>query len=317
MVQERIKGGTGESQPPLFIRKQRKGARYISETAQKWLCFACAFFSVLTTFGIIIILLEETFQFFRIVSVKEFFTGTKWTPTFQPPQFGVLPLLNGTLVIALGAALIALPIGLLAAIYLSEFASFRVRKVLKPALEVLAGVPTVVYGYFGLTFVTPILRNIFPNVQVFNAASGAIVVGIMILPLVSSLCEDAIRAVPKSLREAAYGLGSTKFEVTSKIVVPAGLSGIAASFILAISRAVGETMAVTLAAGQTPKMSLNPAESIQTMTAYIVQVSQGDTPAGSVAYKSIFAVGFVLFIMTLAMNVYARRFVRKYRNEYK
>lgn len=266
-----------------------------------------------TTFGIVYVLVSESFAFFQKVSIGEFLTGTTWTPLFNPSSFGVLPLLCGTFLVAAGAALIALPLGLLAAVYLSEYASHGVRKTLKPVLEVLAGVPTVVYGYFGLMFVTPVLRHFFPDVQVFNAASGAIVVGIMVLPLVSSLCEDALNAVPVNLRDAAYSMGSTKYEVTTKVVVPAALSGISASFILALSRAVGETMAVTLAAGMTPKMTLNPAESIQTMTSYIVQVSQGDTPAGSIAYKTLFAVGMTLFLITLTMNLLAAKFVKKYR----
>lgn len=235
---------------------------------------------------------------------------------FTPARYGVLPLVCGTMLITVGAAIFALPVGLLAAIYLSEYATANVRRVLKPALELLAGVPTVVYGYFGIAFVTPLLRSLFPKVEVFNAASGAIVVGIMILPLVSSLCEDALRAVPKALREGGYGLGSTRLEVTTKIVVPGALSGIVAAFLLAISRAIGETMAVALAAGSTPKLTVNPGESIQTMTAYIVQVSQGDTPAGSIGYQTIFAVGLCLFAMTLGMNVLARRIVTRYRAVY-
>ncbi|MGI8924441.1 MAG: phosphate ABC transporter permease subunit PstC [Fimbriimonadales bacterium] len=286
------------------------------EAIQGWLCFACAAISVVTTVGIVYVLASESVAFFQRVSIIEFLTGTRWAPLFEPSSFGILPLLCGTFLVAAGAALFSLPLGLLAAVYLSEYASPRVRKTLKPTLEVLAGVPTVVYGFFGLTFVTPLLREVFPSVQVFNAASGAIVVGIMVLPLVSSLCEDALSAVPRSLRDAAYGLGSTKFEVSTKIVVPAALSGIMASFILAISRAVGETMAVTLAAGMTPKLTLNPAESIQTMTSYIVQVSQGDTPAGTIIYKTIFAVGMTLFLITLVMNLIARKLVARFRSAY-
>lgn len=279
------------------------------------LCFLAASVSILTTAGIIWVLFSETFGFFRHVSPVAFLTGTSWSPLLQPQSFGILPLLCGTFLIALGSGLFALPLGLLAAIYLSEYASPRVRGILKPALEVLAGIPTVVYGYFGVTLVTPALRAVFGenNIQVFNAASGAIVVGIMILPLVTSLCEDAISAVPRSLREGAYALGSTKLEVIVKVVVPAALSGIASAYILAISRAVGETMAVTLAAGQTPKMTLNFGESIQTMTAYIVQVSLGDTPSGTVVYQTIFAVGATLFLITFALNILANKLVRRYR----
>lgn len=274
--------------------------------------------SVVTTLGIIYVLSVETYRFFASpqVSVREFFTGLRWSPTFRDAHFGIAPLLAGTLQITLGSALIAVPLGLMSAIYMSEYASPRVRRIVKPSLEVLAGVPTVVYGYFGLQFVTPILRSVFPNVQVFNAASGAIVVGIMILPLVSSLCEDALTAVPRALREGAYAVGSTKLEVTTRIVVPAALSGIMAAFILAISRAVGETMAVTLAAGSTPKLTFNPAESIQTMTAYIVQISKGDTPAGSVAYYTIFAVGASLFVLTMLLNIAATRLIKRFRAVY-
>jgi len=286
------------------------------EAAVRVFCFACALISVLTTFGIIVVLLRESLLFFGKISPVEFFTGTRWAPLFEPSRFGILPLACGTFLIAVGAGLFALPIGLLSAIYLGEYASPRARNILKPILEVLAGIPTVVYGYFAVFFVTPLLQRFFPGVQVFNVASGAIVVGIMILPLVSSLCEDALSAVPRALREGAYALGSTKMEVSLKIVTPAALSGIMASFILALSRAIGETMAVTLAAGATPKLTLNPAESIQTMTAYIVQVSLGDTPAGTTEYQTIFAVGLTLFAITLLMNLLAEHLVRRYRNVY-
>lgn len=279
-------------------------------------CMACALLSIVTTFGIIFILVRESWHFFSLVSPVDYFTGTKWAPTFANPSYGVLPLLVGTLQITVGAGLIAIPLGLASAIYLSEYASPRTRSILKPFLELLAGVPTVVYGFFGLFFVTPLLRSFFPNVEVFNAASGAIVVGVMILPLVTSLCEDAISAVPKSLREAAYGLGATKFEVSVKVVVPAALSGIMASFILALSRAVGETMAVTLAAGGMPNLSFNPAEGVQTMTAYIVQISKGDTPAGTPAYYTLFAVGLTLFAITFVMNIFANKLVKRFRQVY-
>lgn len=282
-----------------------------------WLiCLLCALVSILTTFGILYVLVSESVHFFREVSIIDYLTGTKWSPLIKPYSFGVIPLLVGTLQITLGAAVIALPLGLLSSIFLSEYASPKVRKRLKPVLELLAGVPTVVYGYFALNFVTPALQGVFPSVKVFNAASGAIVVGIMILPLVSSLCEDALSAVPRSLRDGAYALGSTKLEVTMKIVVPAALSGVMAAFVLAISRAVGETMAVTLAAGQNPNLTFNPGESIQTMTAYIVQVSKGDTPAGTTTYYTIFAVGITLFIITSLLNMLAVRFVKKFRIVY-
>lgn len=296
--------------------KRRFTSRTVGEGAMSAVSVAAAAISIVTTFSIIAILLREALEFFHKVSPVAFFTGAKWSPQFQDPQYGVLPLMAGTFQIALGAAVIALPIGLFAAIFLAEFASPRVRNLLKPALEILAGVPTVVYGYFGLITITPILRSISPKIEVFNMLSGAIVVGIMILPLVSSLCEDALSAVPKSLREAAYGLGATKFEVTTQVVVPAALSGIMSSFVLAISRAVGETMAVTLAAGMTPKLTLNIGESIQTMTSFIVQVSLGDTPEGSITYQTIFAVGLTLFAITFLMNLFARRMVVRFRSVY-
>jgi phosphate transport system permease protein len=262
------------------------------------------------------VLLFEGIGFFRHVSPIEFLTGTTWTPLFRPQHFGVLPLLSGSLLIALGAAVVALPLGLLCAIYLSEYAHPRARAIIKPALEVLAGIPTVVYGYFALTFVTPLLRQLWPQTEIFNALSASIVMGIMIVPMVSSLSEDALSAVPRSLREGAYALGATKFEVAGRTVVPAALSGIIASFILAISRAIGETMIVTIAAGATPKLTLNPLESVQTMTAYIAQVSLGEVPHGTVEYRTIFAVGLALFAVTLLMNLFSNVVLRKYREVY-
>jgi phosphate transport system permease protein len=308
--------GTAESVKTGW--KPRFTARSFKERAILVFCLACALVAIITTAGIIWVLASESWKFFQSdeVTLKEFFTGTKWSPTFADPHFGILPLVMGTLQITIGAALIAVPLGLMSAIYLSEYASPKVRNILKPILEILAGVPTVVYGYFALFFITPLLRSVFPTVQVFNAASGAIVVGIMILPLVSSLCEDALAAVPKSLREGAYALGATKYEVSRQIVLPAALSGVMAAVILALSRAIGETMAVTLAAGQTPNLTLNPAESIQTMTAFIVQISKGDTPAGSIAYQTIFAVGMTLFVITMVLNIAAARLVKRYRKVY-
>ncbi|MCS6907129.1 MAG: phosphate ABC transporter permease subunit PstC [Anaerolineales bacterium] len=278
--------------------------------------FLFALVSVFTTFGIIGVLLQETILFFEQVSIVEFLTGTRWTPLFASKKFGVLPLVNGTVLVAAGAMVVALPLGLLAAIYMSEYASTRARSVLKPFLEILAGIPTVVYGYFALLFVTPILKSIFPQTQAFNALSASIVMGFMILPTVASVSEDALSAVPRSLREAAYALGATKAEVATQVVVPAALSGIAAAFILAISRAIGETMIVAIAAGQQPKMTLNPLESIETMTAYIVQVSLGDTPHQSIAYQTIFAVGMLLFLMTLVMNIVSYFFTKRFREVY-
>ncbi|MFO7586560.1 MAG: phosphate ABC transporter permease subunit PstC [Gemmatimonadota bacterium] len=293
-----------------------RARRRWGERAIAGLLFLCGAISILTTAGIVVVLFTESAGFFRRVPLGEFLTGTRWSPLFADQHFGILPLLNGTFLIALGAMAVALPVGLTSAIYLSEYATPRVRSVVKPILEVLAGIPTVVYGYFALTFITPIIRTVFPSTGIFNAASGAIVVGIMIIPMVASLSEDALNAVPQSLREAAYGIGATKFEVSTRVVVPAALSGIVASFILAISRAVGETMAVTLAAGATPRMTLNFLESVQTMTAYIVQISLGETPHGTLEYQTIFAVGLVLFFITLGMNILSQRITRRFREVY-
>ena len=294
----------------------RPKARARKERAIEWVLLACGIVSILTTLGIVAVLVTESSGFFARVSPLEFLTGTEWTPQFAEKSFGVLPLVNGTLLVAAGSSLIALPVGLATAIYLSEYARDRTRKIVKPILEILAGIPTIVYGYFALTFITPILQDLHPETGFFNAASACIVVGIMIVPMVSSLSEDALSAVPRSLREAAYGMGATKFEVSTRVVVPAGLSGVLASFILAISRAIGETMAVVLAAGMTPKMTLNVFESIQTMTAYIVQVSQGETPHGTLEYQTIFAVGLLLFLITLAMNILSNAVMRRYREAY-
>lgn len=272
--------------------------------------------SIFTTIGIILSLFEETALFFKEVSIVEFLTGTKWTPLFAPAHFGVLPLVAGTLLIVIFSSIISIPVGLGSAIYLSEYAPKRVRKILKPILEVLAGIPSIVYGYFAVTTITPFIRSILPQTSVFNALSAGIAVGIMTIPMVSSLSEDAMRAVPDSLRQGAYGLGSTKFEVATKIVIPAAFSSIMASFILAISRAIGETMIVAMAAGSTPKLTLNPLESIQTMTGYIVQISMGDVPAGSLAYRTLFAVGTLLFLITFVLNIISRAIVRKYRRAY-
>ncbi len=272
--------------------------------------------SILTTIGIVVVLVWESIGFFRRVSPVEFLTGTEWTPLFQPQHFGVLPLLAGSVLVAVIAALIAIPLGLGSAIYLSEYAPRQLRAVIKPTLEVLAGIPTVVYGYFALTFITPVLRHIIPGLGIFNALAAGIVVGVMVLPMIASLSEDAMFAVPRELRQGGYALGGTKFEVATRVVTPAALSGIVASFILAISRAIGETMAVVLAAGMTPNLTFDPRESIQTMTAYIVQVSLGDTPFGSIEYQSIFAVGLLLFMVTLAMNIFGRWFLKRYREEY-
>lgn len=279
--------------------------------------FACALVSIATTLGIIVVLAGETVRFFMHVSPFEFFLGTRWAPLLEPRSYGVWPLICGTTLVAAGALLVAVPVGLASALFLSEYASPAVRGLLKPVLEVLAGVPTVVYGFFALTFVTPyILRPLLPNVEIFNAASAAMVVGIMIIPTISSLCDDAFRAVPRNLREAAYALAGTRLEVSTRVVFPAAMSGVVAAILLALARAIGETMAVALAAGMTPKMTLNPLVSVQTMTAYIVQVSLGDTPAGSIEYQTIFAVGMTLFLITLAINVFAHRILKRFREAY-
>ncbi|MGH7549937.1 MAG: phosphate ABC transporter permease subunit PstC [Gemmatimonadota bacterium] len=290
--------------------------RALRERAIGAILFLSGAFSVMTTIGIVVVLVWESVGFFRRVPVLDFLTGTVWTPLFEPQRFGVLPLVVGSVLVAVIASLIAVPLGLGSAIYLSEYAPRRARDAIKPILEVLAGVPTVVYGYFALTFVTPALRHVIPGLGIFNALSAGIVVGIMILPLIASLSEDAMAAVPRALRQGAYALGATKFEVATRVVTPAALSGIVASFILAVSRAIGETMAVVLAAGMTPNLTFDPRESIQTMTAYIVQVSIGDTPFGSIEYQSIFAVGMLLFMVTLAMNIFGRWFLERYREVY-
>ncbi|MNZ68928.1 Phosphate transport system permease protein PstC [compost metagenome] len=280
------------------------------------LLFLCASVSVLTTIGIVLTLITETYQFFQKIPIFDFLFGTKWSPLIPPKSFGVLPLLSGTLMITFIACIVAIPIGLASAIYLSEYAPKKVRKVIKPILEVLAGVPTIVYGYFALSVITPLIQTLFSGAGVFNALSAGIVVGIMIIPMVCSLSEDAMSAVPRSLRDGAYALGATRFEVALKIVVPAAFSGIVASAVLAFSRAIGETMIVTVAAGSTPNLTANPLESIQTMTAYIVQVSLGDTPHGTVEYGSIFAVGMTLFVITFLLNILAQYIARKFREEY-
>jgi phosphate transport system permease protein len=300
--------------PAVWLMGGRR--RRLGEAFVRGALMLCAALSVLTTVGIVAVLLTEAVGFFAHVSIIEFLTDTRWTPLVEPRHFGVLPLLAGSAMVAAGAALLALPVGLVSAIYLSEYAHPRVRRIVKPALEVLAGIPTVVFGYFALTFVTPLLRKVWPDTNIFNAASASIVVGIMIVPLVSSLAEDAMAAVPRALREGAYALGATRFEVATRTVIPAALSGIMAAFILALSRAVGETMAVVVAAGSTPRLTANPLESVQTMTAYIVQVSMGEVPVGTLEYRTIFAVGLGLFVITLVMNIVSGYIMRRFREVY-
>ena len=297
--------------------KARTGERVVIQVL-----FACAALSVAVTVGIVAVLLVDTVEFFRESSLGEFLTGTVWAPgrgSGEGGRYGVLPLVNGTLMIGVGALAVGLPLGVLTAVYLSEYAGSRVRGLLKPTLEILAGIPTVVVGFFALQFVTPsLLRQLFgpERVFVFNATAGAIAVGLMILPIIASISEDAMRAVPASLREAAYGLGSTRRQVSLRVVVPAALSGIAASVILAFSRAVGETMAVTIAAGNSPKMTTDLFTSIQTLTASIAQTVGGEAAAGTVRYKALFALGMMLFVITLAMNLISARIVRRFRQVY-
>jgi len=280
------------------------------------LLFLCAALSVLTTAGIIMVLAFETYEFLREVSIVEFLTGTEWTPLFANQHFGVLPLVVGTMLVSAIAMVVALPMGLLAAVYLSEYAPDGARRIVKPVLELLAGVPTVVYGYFALTFVTPLLQTFLPSLSGFNALSPGLVMGLMILPLVSSLSEDAMRAVPRGLREGSYALGATRMQTALKVVVPAAFSGITAAFILAASRAIGETMIVAIAAGQQPRLTGNPFVPIETMTAYIVQVSLGDTPQGTIEYRTIFAVGMLLFLMTFGLNLISTWLRERFREEY-
>src|SRR3990170_9075805 len=295
----------------MYRRFQRVKERLIEGAL-----FLSALFSVFVTFGIIAVLFFETFGFFKEVSIIDFLTDTQWTPLFAEKHFGILPLFTGTFLTTLIAISVALPVGLISAIYLSEYASERIRTAVKPLLEILAAVPTVVYGYFALLFVTPLLQKVIPDLAGFNALGPGIVMGIMIIPMISSLSEDAMSAVPRDLREGAYALGATRFQVAAKVVVPAALSGIMSSFVLAISRAIGETMIVTIASGQQPRLTINPLVPIETITAYIVQVSLGDTPAGSIEYKTIFAVGMTLFIFTLVLNIFSHWLKERFREEY-
>lgn len=287
-----------------------------TEGIVKFIFGAFALVSVATTFGIVLTLIFETFEFFQEVPLWRFLTDRQWTPLFSNAQYGIWVLISATLLTTGIAILVALPLGLLAAIYLSEYANPKVRKWLKPALEVLAGVPSVVFGYFALLTVTPFLQRFIPGLQGFNALSAGLILGVSIIPLVASLSEDAIYSVPDSLRQGSYAIGATKRETITSVVLPAALSGIVASFILAVSRAIGETMIVSLAAGQNPTLGFNPLVPVMTMTAFIVQVSLGDTPAGSLAYKSIFAVGMTLFLMTLALNILSFWVVRRFREKY-
>ena len=303
-----------------MIANKKKKSKYrqgLIEKSVPVFLFIMAFISVLTTIGIVFTLLAETITFFQRVQILEFITNKEWYPFFEAdPQYGILPLISGTLLVAVIAMVVAIPIGLATAIYLSEYASDRARRIIKPILEVLAGIPTIVYGFFALTFITPILQKMIPDLNFFNALSPGIVVGIMIIPMIASLSEDAMSAVPRSMREGALALGSTKLEVSLKVVLPSALSGIIASFVLAISRAIGETMIVTIAGGSKPNLTFDPTETIQTMTSYIVQVSLGDASYGSTIYYSIYAVGITLFLFTLLMNLLAQWISKRFREVY-
>ncbi|MEO5656118.1 MAG: phosphate ABC transporter permease subunit PstC [Nitrospiria bacterium] len=298
-----------------MLRARAKRGVY-QEHAIHGFLLLCGMVSILTTGGIVAVLLVETVAFFREVSPWAFLTDLQWTPLFADKHFGIWPLVAGTVLTATIAVVVAMPIGLISALYLAEYASNRVRRIIKPLLEVLAGIPTVVYGYFALLFVTPLLQKLIPSLSGFNALSPGIVIGIMIIPMISSLSEDAMYAVPQSLREAAYALGSSKLQVAVKIVVPAAFSGIAASLLLGVSRAIGETMILAIAAGQQPRLTLDPTVPIQTMTAYIVQVSMGDTPTGTLEYRTIFAVGMMLFLGTLALNLISQWLRSRFREQY-
>ena len=301
------------AQPAIRLRAERR--RY-GEDLVKVLLGLCAAVSLTTTIGIIAALLQPAIEFFREVNFIDFITGTDWAPLFTPQRFGVLPLVVGTLAVTFWACVVCMPFGLGAAIYLSEYASERVRKWLKPALEILAGIPTVVYGFFALTFFTPLLQDLGTGVSVFNVLSAGLVMGVMLIPTVASISEDAMSAVPGDLRAGAYALGSTRLHVATRIVVPAAFSGIIASYVLAISRAIGETMIVLIAAGTLAQLTFDPRETAETMTAFIGATGIGDVPTGSIEYKTIFAVGLTLFAFTLVMNMIAIRLVRKWREVY-
>lgn len=298
------------------LRKHSDPARAIRERIIQIVLSSAAAISILTTIGIVFSLLFETIAFFRVVSIVEFLTETEWTPLFSIRKYGIWPLVSATVLTSVIAMVVAVPLGLIAAIFMSEFATDRTRRTVKPMLEVLAGIPTVVYGYFALTVVTPFLKNFIPTLSIFNSLSAGIVMGVMLVPFVASLSEDALSAVPNSLREAAYGLGSTRFEVATQVVAPAAISGIVASIVLAFSRAVGETMIVAIAAGQNPRFTFDPTVPVMTMTSYIVQISLGDTPYGSLSYYTLYAVGFTLFVFTFVLNIFSYWMVRKFREVY-
>lgn len=296
-----------------WTRKGPRAATWLERIIELFFA-ACAGLSIAVTAGVLSVLLFETIAFFSDVSLGEFFGDTRWAPLFHDQSFGVWPLVVGTLLTSAIAIVVALPLGLLSAIYLSEFAGPLARGVLKPMLELLAGVPTIVYGYFALIFLTPILQKFVPGLASFNALSPGIIMGVMIMPLVSSLCEDALHSVPNTLREGSLGLGASKLQTIFRVVVPSAMSGLSAAFTLAISRAIGETMIVTIAAGQQPTMTLDPRDSVETMTAFIIGISSGDVATGTTAYRTLFAVGATLFAMTFIMNFLTQRMVRKFRS---
>jgi phosphate transport system permease protein len=304
--------------PDHFVsdRLARRRLRNVKERLIELALFLAASISVFTTVGIVVILLSESFTFFQQVSLWDFLTDTQWTPLFSDAHYGILPLLSGTLVSSGIALLVAIPLGTIIAIYLSEFAPFAVREVAKPFLELLGGIPTIVYGYFALVFVTPLLQMIFPSLPGFNLLSAGLVMGIMIIPYVSSLSEDAMRAVPMSLREGSYAMGATRFQTAIRVITPAAFSGVAAAYILGISRAVGETMIVAIAAGMQPNLTWNPLEPAATITSYIVQVALGDLPHGSIGYQTIFAAGLTLALITLLFNVLGHVLRKRYRQAY-
>jgi len=297
-------------------RLARRQLRHLKERIIEVLLFVAASVSVATTIGIVVILVKESFVFFQQVSLWDFLTDTQWTPLFADAHYGILPLLSGTLVSSMVALMVAIPLGTIIAIYLSEFAPFSVREVAKPFLEMLGGIPTIVYGYFALLFVTPLLQKIFPGLPGFNLLSAGLVMGIMIIPYVSSVSEDAMRAVPMSLREGSYAMGATRFQTAIKVVTPAAFSGIAAAYILGISRAVGETMILAVAAGMQPNLTWNPMEPAATITAFIVQVALGDLPHGSIGYQTIFAAGLTLALLTLFFNVLGHLLRKRFRQAY-
>lgn len=301
---------------PTRNRLQRRRKRILVEKAIEQVLFLAALVSVLTTLGIVYILVRESYAFFQQVSIVDFLTDRQWTPLFDDAHFGIMVLLSGTITSSLVALSIAIPLGTIIAIYLSEFAPFKVREVAKPFLELLGGVPTIVYGFFALLFVTPLLQWFYPSLPGFNLLSAGIVMGIMIIPYVSSISEDAMRAVPMSLREGSYAMGATRFQTAVKVVVPAAFSGIASAYILGISRAVGETMILAVAAGMQPNLTFNPLEPAATITAFIVQVALGDLPHGSVGYQTIFAAGLTLLLFTLACNVAGHLLRKKFREAY-